>query len=95
MAGRNWLGTFGGTKSFNVNSELDRGYEAALLIQSLELEYYGDRPIRPDLELSVPSTVQQQSFASSGLLSTSAAHRLTNLNINARNLTPRSLDNFN
>ena len=58
MAGRNWLGTFGGTKSFNVNSELDRGYEAALLIQSLELEYYGDRPIRPDLELSVPSTVQ-------------------------------------
>ena len=56
MAGRNWLGTFGGTKSFNVNSELDRGYEAALLIQSLELEYYGDRPIRPDLELSVPST---------------------------------------
>ena len=58
MAGRNWLGTFGGTKSFNVNSELDRGYEAALLIQSLELEYYGDRPIRPDLELSVASTVQ-------------------------------------
>ena len=50
MAGRNWLGTFGGAKSFNVNSELDRGYEAALLIQSLELEYYGDRPIRPDLE---------------------------------------------
>ena len=47
MAGRNWLGTFGGTNSFNVNSELDRGYEAALLIQSLELEYYGDRPIRP------------------------------------------------
>ena len=58
MAGRNWLGTFGGTKSNNVNAELDRGYEAALLIQSLELEYYGDRPIRPDLELSVPATVQ-------------------------------------
>ena len=58
MAGRNWLGTFGSTTSFNANSELDRGYEAALLIQSLELEYYGDRPIRPDLELSVPSTVQ-------------------------------------
>jgi hypothetical protein len=58
MAGRNWLGTFGSTTSFNANSELDRGYEAALLIQSLELEYYGDRPIRPDLELSVPATVQ-------------------------------------
>ena len=58
MAGRNWLDTFGRTKSSNVNAELDRGYEAALLIQSLELEYYGDRPIRPDLELSVPATVQ-------------------------------------
>ena len=58
MAGRNWLGTFGRSKSLNVNAELDRGYEAALLIQSLELEYYGDRPIRPDLELSVPATVQ-------------------------------------
>ena len=58
MAGRNWLGTFGRTKPLNANAELDRGYEAALLIQSLELEYYGDRPIRPDLELSVPATVQ-------------------------------------
>ena len=37
MAGRNWLGTFGRSKSLNVNAELDRGYEAALLIQSLEL----------------------------------------------------------
>ena len=58
MAGRNWLDTFGRAKSFDVNVDLDRGYEAALLIQSLELEYYGDRPIRPDLELSVPSSVQ-------------------------------------
>lgn len=58
MAGRNWLDTFGRAKSLDVNADLDRGYEAALLIQSLELEYYGDRPIRPDLELSVPSSVQ-------------------------------------
>ncbi|EAR18848.1 proton extrusion protein PcxA [Synechococcus sp. W2B2] len=58
MAGRNWLDTFGRAKSFDVNADLDRGYEAALLIQSLELEYYGDRPIRPDLELSVPRSVQ-------------------------------------
>ena len=58
MAGRNWLDTFGKAKAMNANADLDRGYEAALLIQSLELEYYGDRPIRPDLELSVPSSVQ-------------------------------------
>ena len=58
MAGRNWLETFGRGNSQNANADLDRGYEAALLIQSLELEYYGDRPIRPDLELSVPATVQ-------------------------------------
>ncbi|QNI73458.1 proton extrusion protein PcxA [Synechococcus sp. NOUM97013] len=58
MAGRNWLDTFGKAKALNANADLDRGYEAALLIQSLELEYYGDRPIRPDLELSVPSSVQ-------------------------------------
>ena len=38
MAGRNWLETFGRAKSLDVNADLDRGYEAALLIQSLELE---------------------------------------------------------
>ena len=55
---RNWISTFGRTNDRDVNSDLDRGYEAALLIQSLELEYYGDRPIRTDLELSVPRSVQ-------------------------------------
>ncbi|MAS28648.1 MAG: proton extrusion protein PcxA [Synechococcus sp. TMED187] len=55
---RNWINTFGQAKSRDLNSDLDRGYESALLIQSLELEYYGDRPIRPDLELSVPTSVQ-------------------------------------
>ncbi len=58
MGFRNWIGAFGKSNALDVNSDLDRGYEAALLIQSLELEYYGDRPIRPDLELSVPSSVQ-------------------------------------
>ncbi|MBT66532.1 MAG: proton extrusion protein PcxA [Synechococcus sp. NP17] len=58
MALRNWIGAFGKASALDVNSDLERGYEAALLIQSLELEYYGDRPIRPDLELSVPSSVQ-------------------------------------
>ena len=50
--------TFGKAKALNANADLDRGYEAALLIQSLEPEYYGDCPIRPDLRLSVPSSVQ-------------------------------------
>ena len=58
MGFRNWIGAFGKANALDVNSDLDRGYEAALLIQSLELEYYGDRPIRPDLELSVPKSVQ-------------------------------------
>ncbi len=58
MALRNWINTFGQAKVRDLTSDLERGYEAALLIQSLELEYYGDRPIRPGLELSVPSSVQ-------------------------------------
>ena len=58
MAIRNWINTFGQAKAREINSDLERGYEAALLIQSLELEYYGDRPIRPELELSIPSSVQ-------------------------------------
>ncbi|WP_038024149.1 proton extrusion protein PcxA [Synechococcus sp. RS9916] len=58
MALRNWITTLGQANARDVNSDLDRGYEAALLIQSLELEYYGDRPIRQDLQLSVPSSVQ-------------------------------------
>jgi len=58
MALRNWITTLGQANARDANSDLDRGYEAALLIQSLELEYYGDRPIRQDLQLSVPSSVQ-------------------------------------
>ena len=58
MALRNWINTFGQANARDLNSDLERGYEAALLIQSLELEYYGDRPIRPELELSVPKSVQ-------------------------------------
>ena len=58
MARRNWIQLFSNDQSFDLSNELERGYEAALLIQSLELEYYGDRPVRPDLELSVPRQVQ-------------------------------------
>ena len=58
MSRRNWIGLFDHNQSFDLTNALERGYESALLIQSLELEYYGDRPIRTDLELSVPRSVQ-------------------------------------
>lgn len=58
MAPRNWIGLFSSRQDAALANDLERGYEAALLIQSLELEYYGDRRVRPDLELSVPRSVQ-------------------------------------
>ena len=58
MSRRNWIGFFARSQAFDLTNDLERGYESALLIQSLELEYYGDRPIRPELELSVPRAVQ-------------------------------------
>ena len=58
MSRRNWINLFSTNPSIELSSDLERGYEAALLIQSLELEHYGDRQIRPDLKLSVPRAVQ-------------------------------------
>ena len=58
MAPRNWIGLFSSSQEAALANDLERGYEAALLIQSLELEYYGDRRVRPELELSVPRSVQ-------------------------------------
>lgn len=55
-----WTGAFGKASSRDLLHELERAYEAALLIQTLELEYYNDRPIREDLELSLPRSVQAQ-----------------------------------
>ncbi|MFY8148166.1 MAG: proton extrusion protein PcxA [Prochlorococcaceae cyanobacterium] len=55
-----WIGAFGRAQAKDFSSELSRGYEAALLIQSIELEYYNDRPVRPELELSVPRSVEAQ-----------------------------------
>jgi hypothetical protein len=55
-----WIGTFGSAKARDLSSDLERGYEAALLIQSIELEHYNDRPVRPELELPVPKAVQAQ-----------------------------------
>ena len=58
MASRNWIGLFSRSQAPELSNDLERAYEAALLIQSLELEYYGDRRVRPELELSVPRSVQ-------------------------------------
>jgi hypothetical protein len=55
-----WMGAFGKAASLEINNELEKGYEAALLIQSIELEYYNDRPVRPELELNIPRSVQNQ-----------------------------------
>ena len=54
MSRRYWINLFSNSQAIELSSDLERGYEAALLIQSLELEYYGDRQIRPELKLSVP-----------------------------------------
>ena len=55
-----WIGAFGRAETLDLNSDLERGYEAALLIQSIELEYYNDRPVRPELELRIPKASQAQ-----------------------------------
>ena len=54
----NWLGAFGRAQSLDVSNDIERGYEAALVIQSIELEHYTDRPVRPELELSIPRSAQ-------------------------------------
>jgi hypothetical protein len=58
MALSNWLGAFGRAQSLDVSNDIERGYEAALVIQSIELEHYNDRPVRPELELSIPRSAQ-------------------------------------
>jgi hypothetical protein len=44
-----WMGAFDRATTSDLSLNLERAYEAALLIQSLELEYYNDRPVRPEL----------------------------------------------
>ena len=68
----NWIGTLTKGKSqgkgdcstnnatIRINHDLERGYEAALMIQSIELEHYNDRPVRPELELRLPKGMQAQ-----------------------------------
>ncbi len=60
MGFRDWIGRFGNAQTLDVSSDLERGYEAALLIQSIELEYYQDRPVRPEIELRIPKAMQAQ-----------------------------------
>ena len=60
MALGDWIGTFGKAQSKDLSSDLERGYEAALQIQSIELEHYNDRPVRPEIDLPIPRPVQAQ-----------------------------------
>ena len=55
-----WMGSFDRARVSDMSLELEQAYEAALLIQGLELEYYNDRPVRPELELSIPRQTQAQ-----------------------------------
>jgi hypothetical protein len=54
------MGAFGRAQTLDLSSDLERGYEAALLIQSIEMEHYNDRPVRPELELRIPRAMQAQ-----------------------------------
>jgi hypothetical protein len=58
MALNDWIGAFGRAESVDLTNQLDRGYESALLIQSIELEHYNDRPVRPELDLRLPASTQ-------------------------------------
>ncbi len=60
MALNDWIGAFGRADALDLSHDLERGYEAALLIQSIELEHYNDRPVRPELQLTVPRAEQAQ-----------------------------------
>ena len=55
-----WMGAFDRASTSDLSLNLEKAYESALLIQSLELEYYNDRPVRPELQLSIPRQAQAQ-----------------------------------
>jgi hypothetical protein len=60
MGLNNWIGSFGKSQGLLISQDLERGYEAALLIQSIELEHYNDRPVRPEVNLALPRSSQAQ-----------------------------------
>lgn len=53
-----WTGAFGKAQARDLSHDLERGYEAALLIQSIELEHYNDRAVQPEIDLSIPKAAQ-------------------------------------
>jgi len=64
MALTDWMTAFERAQASDLTSDLERAYEAALLIQGFELEYYNDRPVRPELELGIPRQIQAQMLRS-------------------------------
>ena len=40
MGLNDWMGAFGRARTLDLSHDLERGYESALLIQSIELEHY-------------------------------------------------------
>ena len=62
MGLNNWLGTFAKAEGLDLSSDLEQAYEAALMIQGLELEYFNDRPVRTDVNLGLPQATQAQIF---------------------------------
>ena len=58
MGLNNWLGTFAKAEGLDLSSDLEQAYEAALMIQGLELEYFNDRPVRTDVNLGLPQATQ-------------------------------------
>ncbi len=64
MALTDWMTAFERAQASDLTSDLERAYEAALLIQGFELEYYNDRPVRPELELGIPRQTQAQMLRS-------------------------------
>ena len=60
MGLNNWIGAFGRAEGLKISRDLERAYEAALLIQSIELEYYNDRRVRQDVDLAISRSAQAQ-----------------------------------
>lgn len=67
MMGLNlWFGGSGADQSsrrpsgVRLSESLEKAYEAALMIQGLELEFFQDRPVRTDIDLGLPRATQAQ-----------------------------------
>ena len=52
------MGAFGRAEGLQITQALERGYESALLIQSIELEHFNDRPVRPEVDLGLARGAQ-------------------------------------